>query len=133
MAETRTRIYYGRQAQQRDEADAAAHGWRVVARASEPEGYRVTYEFGSGWADSSVPRRDRRGLRKATWLGIIWSLAFALLWLATVPWASATVDGVYDESFTKVGQAALTIGIGFIWFIGFLVTSVIWFLSRPRA
>ena len=131
MAETRTKVYHGRQEQQRDEADAAAHGWRVVSRESEPEGYRVTYEFGSGSADTSVPRRHRRGLRKATWLVIIWNVAFALLWLATVPWARATVDGVYDEGFTKVGQAALTIGFGVIWLMGLLVTGLIWFMSRP--
>ena len=76
MAETRTKVYQGLQEQQRDEADAVAHGWRVVARESEREGYRVTYELGSGWSDTSTPRH-RRGLRKATWLVIIWNVAFA--------------------------------------------------------
>ncbi len=132
MAETRTKVYHGRQAQQRDEADAAAHGWRVVSRASEPEGYRVTYEFGPGWAATPSPRQRRRGLRKATWLILVWTVACMLLWLAIVPSAHATIDGAYDETLTMVRQAALSLGLGFVWCIGMLVTGLIWFMSRPR-
>ncbi len=129
----RTKVYHGRQAQQRDEADAAAHGWRVVSRASEPAGYRVTFEFGSGWAGTPTPRRRRRGLRKATWLIVFWNVGFVLLWLAIVPWTHATLDGVDDETLTLVRQAALSLGLAFVWFIGLLVASLIWFMSRPRA
>src|SRR5262245_4626744 len=55
MAERRTKVYLGRQEQQRDEADAIAHGWRVVSRDSRREGYRVTYEYGPGWASATGP------------------------------------------------------------------------------
>lgn len=132
MTETRTKVYQGLQEQQRDEADAAAHGWRVVARESEPQGYRVTYELGPEWADASEPIRRRRGLRKATWLVIIWNVAFLLLFLV-LPGARGYIDGSYEESITRFAESALLVGLGFIWFIGFLVTGLIWFMSRPRA
>ena len=130
MAERRTKVYHGLQEQQRDEADAAAHGWTVVARDSAPEGYRVTYELGSAWATTTEPKR-RRGLRKATWLLLIWNVAFLLLFLL-LPGVRGSINGRYDESIARFAESALLVGIGFIWLIGFVVTGLIWFGSRPR-
>ena len=131
MAEQRTKVYHGLQEQQRDEADALANGWRVVSRDSGPEGYRVTYELGSGW-EPTAPAVRRRGLRKSTWLVIIWTLLFIALGLA-VATARGYVNGISDETFTRLTQSALLVGLGVIWLDGFLVRGLIWLLSRPRS
>ena len=64
--------------------------------------------------DAPPGSKRRRGLRKATWLVIIRSVAFA---------APAPVDSV---------QAALSVGVDVLWIIG-AVTSVVWFMSRPAS
>jgi Ca2+/H+ antiporter len=130
MAERRTKVYHGLQAQQRDEADAVTHGWRVVTRDSGPEGYRVTYELGSGWERTAPPPR-RRGLRKSTWLVIIWNVLLLSL-LLLISAARGYVNGTYDETITRFAQSALLVGLGVIWLVGFLVTGLIWLASRPR-
>lgn len=64
-------------------------------------------------------------MRKATWAILIWT-ALAVVWIVT-GWQS--VDA------TTAGQVGGAIGTGiilFFWFIGFIVLSIVWFMSRPK-
>jgi hypothetical protein len=133
VTETRTKVYRSLQEQQRDEAEAASYGWHVVTRDSAPEGYRVSYQLGSEWADPAPATSPRRGLRRSTLLVILWTAGMVLLWLLLVPRAHGAVDGRFDGDLATMSQTTLTLGLLGIWFVGFCITSLIWFMSRPRA
>lgn len=130
MAERRTKVYRGLQEQQRDEADAIAHGWTVVSRDSEPGGYRVTYELGSAWAETTLPS-EPRGPRKATWLFILWNLAFAVLALVRVA-TGGYVGDTWEQTLRSITESGLLMGLGLVWFVGLVVISIIWLRSRRR-
>lgn len=77
--------------------------------------------------------------RKATWALVIWTTVF-VIWIvagiASVPVPTVADCGVLDQ---QTCQAATNIGAGIgvtflliVWFIGFLILSLIWFMSRPR-
>jgi hypothetical protein len=75
--------------------------------------------------------------RKATWAIIIWSVLMLL-------WAVSVGDAVGDACTAELAnrgacQLGATLGGGLalsfilvVWLIGFLVLSVIWFMSRPQ-
>lgn len=75
--------------------------------------------------------------RKATWALIVWSVLMLL-------WAISVGDAVGDACTTEQAnrgacQLGATLGGGValvvilvIWLVGFLVLSVIWFMSRPQ-
>lgn len=58
MAETRTKVYRTPEEMQADEADAAAHGWRVTEQRQRSDGtMSVTYaQGGSEWAMPTSPQ-----------------------------------------------------------------------------
>lgn len=75
--------------------------------------------------------------RKATWALVIWNVLI-------VAWLAAGIGAVSDNCAGLVGQeldvcqGATAIGgtigaslILFIWFLGFIVLSLIWLMSRP--
>lgn len=76
--------------------------------------------------------------RKATWLVILWNGLIGL-------WVISGINAIKDQCEGLVGNALQTcqigqnvgggIGlflIGLIWFVGFLVTGLIWLMSRPK-
>lgn len=73
-----------------------------------------------------------------TWVIVIWTALFAV-------WGITGVGAVSNECVGKTGdelttcQAATAIGGGIgltlifiLWFIGFIILSLIWFMSRPK-
>lgn len=69
--------------------------------------------------------------RKATWLVIGWNLLM-LVWLMSISGGTATIDGVESEGMTQLARGGAAFILFIIWFIGFMVTSLIWFGTRPR-
>lgn len=71
--------------------------------------------------------------RKMTWVLIIFS-ALMLVWI--IAGASSTNCGSETTQAGKSGcEAGTGIGVGiiiFLWFLGFVVLSLIWFMTRPR-
>lgn len=125
MSETRVKVYRTPAEYTRDSAEAYEHGWNVAAATEQPDGTLKVWYHQTGTAGRVRPR-------KATWLVILWNVGIGALWLSVMMTAQGTVNGVYDPGLTRLGQMAVTVGIGFVWFIGFCVTALIWFMSRPR-
>lgn len=71
--------------------------------------------------------------RKATWLVIIWNGLMAL-WFYGMTQTQATLDNgqVAGEGMQALAHAGASVILFFIWFIGFCITSLIWFMTRPR-
>lgn len=76
--------------------------------------------------------------RKMTWAILIWTIVF-------VAWGVGGVGAVSNNCAGLVGSALSTCqagtavggGIGvsiifFLWFVGFIVLALIWFMSRPK-
>jgi hypothetical protein len=70
-------------------------------------------------------------LRKMSWALIVWS-ALCLVWIIT----GASSSNCAGDQYSQAGcQAGTAIGVGLIiglWFLGFVVLSLIWFMSRPK-
>jgi hypothetical protein len=82
--------------------------------------------------DSAMPH-----WRKATWALVVWN-ALMLLWVVSgVMNVSSNCAGMTGDALTTC-QAGTAIGagigvtfIGMIWFVGFIVFSLVWLMSRP--
>jgi hypothetical protein len=70
--------------------------------------------------------------RKMTWVFLAWNILM-LVWL---------VSGVAGVEQCSPGDSACEVGtaigagigialIGFVWFIGFIVLSILWFMTKP--
>jgi hypothetical protein len=73
--------------------------------------------------------------RKMTWALIVWS-ALMLFWV--IAGAGATNCGRFaPDSGERAGcEAGAGIGIAgliFLWFLGFVVLALVWFMTRPKA
>jgi hypothetical protein len=75
--------------------------------------------------------------RKATWAVVIWTVLM-VLWAVSAS-AMSTTDVCSTATYTDACQAGATIGKGIavtlifvIWFLGFIVFSLIWLMSRPQ-
>jgi hypothetical protein len=79
-----------------------------------------------------------RGHRKMSWAIVIWTALFVL-------WAFSGMSAVADNCVGMTGSdldlcnAGTGIGagiglflIGSIWFVGFIVLSIVWFMTRPK-
>ncbi len=73
------------------------------------------------------------GLRKMTWVLLIWTTLCAI-------WLIAGLAGVEDcpsgDTACEVGTA-IGAGIGItliiiVWFMGFIISSIVWFMTRPK-
>ena len=77
--------------------------------------------------------------RKTSWAIIIWTVLFAIWIIAGIAGsdcAAQTGDGVISAQTAQDACAAGT-GIGvalifFLWFIGFVTLSIVWFLTKNR-
>ena len=73
------------------------------------------------------------GLRKMTWVLLIWTALCAI-------WLIAGVAGVDEcppgdtacEAGTAIGAGIGIVLIFFVWFIGFIIASIIWFMTKPK-
>ncbi len=95
-------------------------------------------------AESSTPpahtkKSDGRGSfprphwRKMTWVLIIWTLIFTIWVIGGVN--STHCDRYASDLNQNACQAGTGIGVGiviFLWFLGFVVLSLIWFMTRPK-
>jgi hypothetical protein len=123
-----TKVYQGRQEQERDEADAVAHGWRVVSRDSGRRGYTVTYELASAYGSTTQPAR-RSGIRAISWLFLLWNLVT----LGLIAWRLATggyLSGTLQETLDLVLQSRIVLGLIVAWLIGVLVLGLLWLRGR---
>jgi len=79
-----------------------------------------------------------RRWRKMTWVIVAWCVVMAIWIVAAI--ASADPSGqCARETYRGACEAGSTAGSGiavvalwFIWFFGFLVLSLIWFMTRPK-
>lgn len=74
--------------------------------------------------------------RKMSWTIIVFSVLM-LVWLISAGGGSANCDKQQQfEGACKAGEAVgrgiATTAIFVIWFIGFVVLSIIWFMTRPK-
>ena len=96
-------------------------------------------------AEATPPRKRRFRFRKMTWALIAWTGVMAL-WMfggaknvtsaesnaECVDTFEGSLNAADCEALNEVG-AGLGVGILFVgWFLGFVVLSLIWFMSRPR-
>jgi hypothetical protein len=126
MAERQTKVYQGRQEQERDEAEAVAHGWRVVSRDSRNEGYKVTYERG---LPLSTTRSSGGGIRGITWLVLMWNVVLGVL----VGWRIATgtdLAGTTQQAVDAITRSVVVLGLVGVWLIGDLVLAFLWIRGR---
>lgn len=103
-----------------------------VPRPSQPDAPKPTPK-GTGRERKSRRRRVLPRWRKMTWVLLLWTAIFAI-WV--IAGASSANCGELQDEFSKAGcDAGTGIGIALVfllWFIGFLVLSLIWFMTRPR-
>jgi hypothetical protein len=84
-----------------------------------------------------VLERTRPHWRKMTWALILWS-ALMLAWIidAGVSADCSEQVGRYQNAKQSGCEAGTGIGIALLitlWFFGFVVGGLVWFMSRPRA
>jgi predicted small integral membrane protein len=83
-----------------------------------------------------VLERIRPHWRKMTWVLIIWS-ALMLAWIinAGVGADCSEQVGQYQQAKQSGCEAGTGIGIGLLitlWFMGFVVLGMVWFMTRPK-
>jgi len=64
-------------------------------------------------------------LRKMTWLIYAWS-TFCLVWIIQI--GASHQHGVNDHAAAGIAGSLVIV----IWFMGFIVLSLIWFMTRPK-
>jgi hypothetical protein len=99
------------------------------------------YWDGSQWTDQRAPGHTavqlprKKGLRKMSWVLIIWC-ALILVWaIAGGGSAANDCEGKARELNQSACEAGAGIGIAIILligFFGFVFLSLIWFMTRPR-
>jgi hypothetical protein len=68
--------------------------------------------------------------RKMTWAIVIWTVLM-LIWVIS-GLQSAGASGNTSTAYTAGVGIAITFLFG-IWFVGFIILALIWFMSRPKA
>ncbi len=130
MTERRTKVYRGRQEQERDEAEAVAHGWRVVSRDSGRAGYTVVFERIDPYAPTTESRGGG-GVRGITWLFLLWNIVL----LGLIGYRVATgnyLEGTARQIFDSITGSTLMLGLIVVWLIGFVVLAFLWFRGRSN-
>lgn len=104
-------------------------------------------EAATATREMTAPKK-RRGLRKMTWAILAWSVIMGIWIVAgagtaaqttpeearciaeakTNPFMSASDCSTFADAGTAIGVAALV----FVWFFGFVILSIVWFMSKPR-
>src|SRR5689334_16776618 len=79
-----------------------------------------------------------RSWRKMSWAILIWTAVFLLWGISGVGAVSNRCVGLTGDALTTC-QAGTAIGGGlgitiifFLWFVGFIVLSIVWFMTRPK-
>jgi Protein of unknown function (DUF2510) len=107
------------------------------------------YWDGAAWTDQRAPMQTapgaasaspskRRGPRKMTWVLIILTVIMAAWAIGGGIAAGSECDevrGGYQGAKEAGCEAGTAIGVGLIvllWFMGFVVLSLIWFMTRPK-
>lgn len=73
-----------------------------------------------------------------TWLIIVWCVLMAAWIVGAIASADPAGDCAREtyrgacEAGTAAGTGIGVLALWFIWFFGFLILSLIWFMSRPR-
>jgi hypothetical protein len=90
-----------------------------------------------GWRDASpqqeVPVNPLRW-RFMTWALWGWTLGLVGLAILLTALSAAGCDGTEEDCTLAVGVAgAIWFGLSFcLWFVGFIVLSILWFMTRPQ-
>ncbi len=76
--------------------------------------------------------------RKMTWLIVVWCVVMAA-WIVGVIASADPSSQCAHDAYRSACEAGSTAGAGigvvalwFIWFFGFVILSLIWFMSRPK-
>lgn len=69
--------------------------------------------------------------RKATWLVIAWNVIVLGGGALLISQARGTVNGEYSAALTAAGQGVMFLFLFVVWLIGFLITGLVWLMSRP--
>lgn len=74
-----------------------------------------------------------RSWRKMTWALVIWTVLIGL-WLASYAGAVGDIEtsSSAEEAGVAIGAGIGTTFLFIIWFLGFVILSIIWFMSRPK-
>lgn len=80
--------------------------------------------------------------RKMTWVIIVWSVVMALWIIGGIVSADSTSNCVDQttryfsqsncESASDAGTGIAVVALWFVWFFGFIILSLIWFMTRPK-
>lgn len=75
-----------------------------------------------------------RSWRKMTWAIIAWTVLIGA-WLASYAGAVGDIEtnSAAERTGVAIGAGIGTTFIFMIWFIGFVVLAIIWFMTRPKA
>jgi hypothetical protein len=74
-------------------------------------------------------------MRKMTWVLWAWTAIFAVWIIAGIADRASKNCPPDDQLCINASDAGTSIGVGlvfFLWFIGFVVLSLIWFMTRPQ-
>ena len=72
-----------------------------------------------------------RNARKMSWVLVAWTAFFAWWVFGGLTNADCTNSAYPDACLAGAGVGVMLV-IG-LWFIGFVVLSIVWFMSRPKA
>jgi lysylphosphatidylglycerol synthetase-like protein (DUF2156 family) len=73
-----------------------------------------------------------------TWVLIVWSVVMAIWIIGGITSAGSSNDCAHQtyrgacEAGSTAGTGIAAVALWFIWFFGFLILSLIWFMSRPK-
>lgn len=77
--------------------------------------------------------RMRRRWRKATWALVVWSIGITIWFIVGLSSRDCQdEDGTIKATTCEIGTAVGISTIAVIGFMGFIVLSLIWLMSRPR-
>jgi hypothetical protein len=74
-----------------------------------------------------------RNWRKMTWAILIWTVLMFMWIVGGASAAGATpVTNEYEEAGRAIGTGIGVTMLFMLWFVGFIILSIIWFMSRPK-
>lgn len=96
------------------------------------------YWDGATWTSHiSVPEK-KKGIRKATWAIIIWTVLMVIWLIAGVGGAANSCNDLHGQ-FVNAKQSGCEAGASIgaaiiivIWFLGYIPLGLVWLMSRPR-
>lgn len=76
--------------------------------------------------------------RKMTWTIVVWCVVMAIWIIAGIAGTGSSSDCAHQtyrgacEAGSTAGAGIAIVALWFIWFFGFVILSLIWFMSRPK-